>query len=446
MGDAGVLLIALLFLAFPVLIALYINGRFKRSRGDRLDRTGLAEEVQTDDERPIVPFSSPERLGKWTKGFLAATFILAAFAIISGEMQIALLSRAARGFGIGPEEASLNDLRQGLVGMLQVLLYSGTGIIFLIWFHRMHRNLPSLGETGLIFTPGWAVGFFFVPFFNLVRPFQAMRELWHGSDPGRLEIALASDGSGGQGRLRTPPLVGWWWALFLAASFVENISARLLLPPAQTLSELRTSSLLSVAADLLLIPSALVAILLVGRLTRWQVQRAESIQQRGGWPVRAVPAAPATDGQRSKRWPLYVLIGLGGFALLAVTSWVLFMSPPGDREGSSFDRQPASTFQDVPPLSLDNRELVADVTQRTSGDFYGARGEVVNRTDKTFHFVMVKVEFCDKSGRVVSTLTTEGRADEHLLPRGRLTFAVTGHGKIDYETVRASVVYSVEEK
>lgn len=57
-------------------------------------------------------------------------------------------------------------------------------IVWLIWQHRAQKNLEGLGATWLRFTPGWAVGWWFVPFANLVKPFQTMRELWKASgDP-----------------------------------------------------------------------------------------------------------------------------------------------------------------------------------------------------------------------------------------------------------------------
>jgi hypothetical protein len=87
------------------------------------------------------------------------------------------------------------------------------------------------------------------------------------------------------------------------------------------------------------------------------------------------------------------------------------------------------------------------VTQWTSEvGAYGATGEIVNRGTKAFHFVMVRVEFCDRAGRVVGFLTTEGRRDETVLPGRTISFAVKGYGKLDFATARASVAYATEVK
>ena len=255
-------LILLLLIVAIVGVPFLINKRFKKSR----------ENKPTNKQR-LASFSSPEASGKWAKGLLVASLILAAVAAISGLLQIGLLSRLAEGANYTIEEVNQNDSRQALIGLLQVLLVIGTAIPFLIWFYRVHKNLPILGQTGLLFSPGWAVGFFFVPLFNLVRPFQAMRAAWHGSDPSRIGLDVTSHKTDFGSRLGTPSLVGWWWALFLVSNFVANIAGRLFLTPNQAAPELQTGSILMVVSDMLDIPSALVAIRLVSHLTRWQVAK-----------------------------------------------------------------------------------------------------------------------------------------------------------------------------
>jgi hypothetical protein len=279
-GSIGPAELILLLLILGILgVPFLINKRFKRSKTNK----------PTDEQR-VTSFSSPEASGKWAKSLLVATLILALVAIISGVLQIELLSRLDRGYGYELTEVAQNDSRQALIGRLQVLLLIGTAIAFLIWFHRVNKNLPSLGLTGLIFTPGWAVGFFFVPFFNLVRPFQAMRAAWHGSDPSCLGLDFTSHRADFGSRLGTPKLVGWWWALFLISNILGNIAARLFLTPNQTISGMYAGSVLLAVSDMLDIPGALIAIRLVGHLTKWQVEKAELIGRQGG-QVATAPLA-----------------------------------------------------------------------------------------------------------------------------------------------------------
>ena len=121
-----------------------------------------------------------------------------------------------------------------------------------------------------------------MPFLNLVRPLQVMREVWHGSDPSGLERDTASSGPSIRNQLGTPALVGWWWALFLISAFLGNITMRMGLAQNQTLDQLQAFSGLLVFSDILDVPSVLVAIRLVSRITRWQAERGDRIRQGGG--------------------------------------------------------------------------------------------------------------------------------------------------------------------
>jgi uncharacterized protein DUF4328 len=56
-------------------------------------------------------------------------------------------------------------------------------VAFAMWLRRAVANLPALGARELRFTPGWAVGWWFVPLANLVVPLLIMVELWRASDP-----------------------------------------------------------------------------------------------------------------------------------------------------------------------------------------------------------------------------------------------------------------------
>lgn len=101
--------------------------------------------------------------------------------------------------------------------------YLGASLVFLLsvvfvsmWIHRAHANLFAAGVEGLEFTPGWSVGWFFIPIMNLFKPFQAMRELWnrsHGDDDGY--------------NAGTPSDVGTWWGCYIAGNILSSIGQRI---------------------------------------------------------------------------------------------------------------------------------------------------------------------------------------------------------------------------
>lgn len=165
-------------------------------------------------DRSDVPFESASLIARWTMAFLITTLALSVLSIVFGLFQVELLSRIARGEGsISAVES--NDSRQQLLGLIRIIVLIGTAVCFLAWLYRAYKNLVGLSARESNYSPGWAVAWFFVPIYNLTRPFRIMRELWRSSDPFYIEGELG----------KTPAQVIWWWALYLVSSLYSSFVA-----------------------------------------------------------------------------------------------------------------------------------------------------------------------------------------------------------------------------
>ena len=103
----------------------------------------------------------------------------------------------------------------GLAAILMLVIFIGSVVLVSMWIYRAHANLRDRGiemET----SPGWAVGWFFVPIMNLFKPFQAMRELWS-------ESHFESDSYGDP----APGTIGTWWGLWIVGNILSNVSLRM---------------------------------------------------------------------------------------------------------------------------------------------------------------------------------------------------------------------------
>ena len=86
---------------------------------------------------------------------------------------------------------------------LWVLLFAVTIVVWCVWQHRSHQAARDL-VPGMDLSAAWAVGCWFVPIVSLVKPFQAVRELWR-----------ASEGGPAWREQPTWPVLRWWWATWL---------------------------------------------------------------------------------------------------------------------------------------------------------------------------------------------------------------------------------------
>ena len=139
--------------------------------------------------------------------------------------------------------------------------------MFLIWFHRAHRNLKALGANDLQYSPGWAVGGFLIPIWNLFRPYQVAQEIWKASEPDHLS-ATGSDWK----YLRGSGLIGWWWVFFLLTGFIGNLILRSYLN-LETIEGIQSYTYALLASDALLIPAIMLTILVVNKIDNRQSQR-----------------------------------------------------------------------------------------------------------------------------------------------------------------------------
>jgi hypothetical protein len=224
-------------------------------------------------QEPSVPLATrdyrdPATLTQWVKILLILSLLLDLIGAGSGVMELSLL----RSFGSGTLEgdvdalANANDARQQAIGIAQLLLFIVTGIVFLTWIYRANRNARALGAQGMRFTPGWTVGWFFVPIMSLWKPFQAMREIWQASvQPGNWQAVT------------TPPLIGWWWAIYIINLFLGQIAFRMA-SAADGLDSAMNASAVTLASDISSMVLDVIAFLLVGKIAAHQIWQAKTVE------------------------------------------------------------------------------------------------------------------------------------------------------------------------
>ncbi len=227
--------------------------------GDNPDETSM-----NGDSRPVIPFESGHTRAVWTMRLIGFILVLSVISVAANFYEIDLLSHANSGSDWAAK-ADINDACQMALGLIELVTYLASAILFIMWFHRVHRNLPALGAMHLKYSPGWTMGSWFVPIMNLFRPYQVMVEVWHGSLPEQNSNKTFVDhidrGS--------HALVGWWWAAYIIMGIFDQISTRITMA-ADTVQSLIVADWAIIIASTITIPAALLAISLVKKIDRNQ--------------------------------------------------------------------------------------------------------------------------------------------------------------------------------
>ncbi|WP_324784680.1 DUF4328 domain-containing protein [Streptomyces sp. H51] len=215
---------------------------------------------------------SPAALGRATAVLLGLVIATDLFACYADLLEMDVTGDLADGV-TGAEvidRADHADALYGIAGIAQGGALVATAVVYLCWLWRIRVNAEVFDASRHRMKRGWTIGAWFCPVVNLWFPRRIVADSWDASAPW------------GSRSRHTP--VNAWWTLWLVSFFVGRFAERSS-RQAETADELREASGTMLFSDCLDIVAAVLAIVVVVRLTRMQERKVHS----GGLP------APARD-------------------------------------------------------------------------------------------------------------------------------------------------------
>jgi hypothetical protein len=193
-------------------------------------------------------------------------------------LEVRLMDRIIAGDSISDAEATANDNRQAIMGVIQTAAYLAGAIVFIRWLRGAYRNADVVAPGTRRYGHGWAIGSWFVPILNLWRPKQIVNDVWR---------------AGGYDRPDAEPggLLVAWWTAFILSGWAANIATRGLFDD-QTTQDLRDSSIALAVSDGIDIFGAILAILVVRAATDRLDGRAARMREPAPEPFDGGDEAP----------------------------------------------------------------------------------------------------------------------------------------------------------
>ncbi len=201
------------------------------------------------EDSTICPACREQRLGRLPssagRAFWVSLFLGAHMLVDAGSGLVSLVA-----LGTGASEALATA--EGLVGLGILGSHLGSVIAFLMWLHLAVRQAEALDlQVGT--TPGGAVGAWFIPFVNLVKPYRIVRNL--------------VGGLGGEGLIESTH-VGLWWGLWIAGNVLSQMEVRMSMRQPWDASPTTGAYVVGVLASLASIAAAALCIRLVRAVQR----------------------------------------------------------------------------------------------------------------------------------------------------------------------------------
>lgn len=211
---------------------------------------------------------------KWIRRLLFADMALCAVSWLSDIAEFRLLSDLGHAVFETQAEAiaaaGASDERQAVLGVLQTTMLLVLMVTIGRWIYFANRNANAQVGESMHYSPGWAVGCYFVPIVNFWKPYRAMKEIWQVSANPAAWRAV-----------RVPGLLRWWWFFWILTGLVGHLAFRLGLQ-ANTLPALQAVNVMTQIVDVLSIPLDMTVLALTGRIAGMQRQ----------WAARPAAEAP----------------------------------------------------------------------------------------------------------------------------------------------------------
>ncbi|MHC4744177.1 MAG: DUF4328 domain-containing protein [Planctomycetota bacterium] len=232
----------------------------------------IREPQDVESRQSVTPAPYPKILKNptcltWIVNFLLfLSIIMAVVAIRANYLEIDFLGKVREGlYEPGPvikTGAPVNYDRYIIFRLTINPVYLIALVFFLIWVHRANFNARGLGNVRMEYTPGWAVGWYFIPIMSLWKPYYVMKEIYQVSKNPQHWLTQED----------VHPLVGLWW-FFWIISWVLGGAVRMS-RRAETFDEIIHAGKISIAANIADILSIITCMVLVSAVHKMQLARA----------------------------------------------------------------------------------------------------------------------------------------------------------------------------
>tara|TARA_B100001287_G_scaffold275289_1_gene282540 strand:- start:64 stop:1053 length:990 start_codon:yes stop_codon:yes gene_type:complete len=214
------------------------------------------EEVERIEKKGVL--KDNEERSKWAIYLIAAILILDIITLVSDYAQHELLQNFKSGILASDSTIDANDNRVMTIAIIQFIAGVISAITFIMWFRRAYFNLHQLTDD-LKYKEGMAAGCWFIPFVNLFRPFEIMREMFTTS-----LIIVKKHGVRNEEQSKSN-LVGLWWTSWIILALINQVIFR---TKENTIDDYLFVSNLNLISDLVAIFLALVTMSMINKYSK----------------------------------------------------------------------------------------------------------------------------------------------------------------------------------
>ena len=176
-----------------------------------------------------------------------------------------------KGYELGEysdEHIELLDYVVSVLGIIQLLVFVITIVLFIKWFRRAYGNLIRLG-VNMDYNENSAVWGYFIPFVNWVRPVKTMKEIYLKTQH------LIKDYNSNIIVDQNTGFIALWWIAYLINGFVANFATKKM-NRADTIEAFIDANNMYIFSDLFDIVAVGLAIYVVQKISKFELALMET--------------------------------------------------------------------------------------------------------------------------------------------------------------------------
>ena len=211
---------------------------------------------------------------KSVKVCLYGLMIICTINIFSSFMQINLMTdyfvKGLYSADVYDVLAEKNDSRVTMVSGLYAIFLLSSFFLIGRWFFVSTKINHLSGIKELNISPGWSVGWYFIPFANLVMPYRSLKETYK-----------ASFNSEEWQKNRVPYDFPIWWSTFLIGNGLSNVTSRMVSALGENYSyeQANQISYIDIVTDIVLIFNAICLLRIINIIYHNQKDKSFQLRQ-----------------------------------------------------------------------------------------------------------------------------------------------------------------------
>lgn len=205
-------------------------------------------------ERNYV-YEDPQKRSNRLTRFLKLNMILMILLAVTEVYRYYLYAQVSVGVNITQETIEFAESILGIIALIILPFFILTIVIYCQWIYRMTNNALSFKPADFKTTPGWAVGWNFIPVASVFVPYIQIKKIYK----------ILKNPANWQSE-KSPNKMIWWWSTWLISTGLSRVSARIENNHPDNIEIIKLATGIDIASSILLAISCYLLISIISEL------------------------------------------------------------------------------------------------------------------------------------------------------------------------------------